>query len=276
LGIRDYKPAVTNDHYREASNQRQQRRQEYQKQSSSTIKPSGTKISLPIIIGFAIFMITLITVVFTIAFSDDDDFDSMNNYQQGDAYYHAGNYDSATLLFRQSLAINPDNADALIGYGNTKLALEQYDSALLLYDKVLATTPDYEEALFQKGRVFYFQKNYDQSIALLKDLVTNDPAHNEATQLLGDSFYNKQQYDSALVWYDKAYATGFRNTYLCYLMGYIYETKGKNDKAIQLYKETLEYDDTIADVYSRLGALIPGSDGEVYRTKAAELETKNK
>ncbi|HEY8935657.1 MAG TPA: hypothetical protein VIM65_10575, partial [Cyclobacteriaceae bacterium] len=47
LGIRDYKPAVTNDHYREASNQRQQRRQEYQKQSSSTIKPSGTKISLP-------------------------------------------------------------------------------------------------------------------------------------------------------------------------------------------------------------------------------------
>jgi len=124
--------------------------------------------------------------------------------------------------------------------------------------------------------VFYFQKNYDQSIPLLKGLLANDPTHNEALQLLGDSFYNKQQYDSALVWYDKAYSTGFRNTYLCYLMAYVYETKGNNNKAIQLYKETLEYDDTIVDVYSRLGTLIPGSEGDAYITKAAEIAAQNK
>ena len=59
-------------------------------------------------------------------------------------------------------------------------------------------------------------------------------------------------------------------------MAYVYETKGNNDKAIQLYKETLEYDDTIADVYSRLGTLIPGSEGDAYRTKAAELAAQNK
>jgi hypothetical protein len=51
-------------------------------------------------------------------------------------------------------------------------------------------------------------------------------------------------------------------------MGYLYEAKNDNARAITLYKEALQYDTTTGDIYKRLGDLIPGKDGDVYRQRA--------
>jgi hypothetical protein len=95
----------------------------------------------------------------------------------------------------------------------------------------------------------------------------------EATQLIGDNFYNQEKYDSALNWYDNAYSKGLRNRYLCHLMGYINQTKGATDKAVLLYKEALQYDSSVVDIYERLVDLVPENEREWYRRKILDLQS---
>jgi hypothetical protein len=55
-------------------------------------------------------------------------------------------------------------------------------------------------------------------------------------------------------------------------MGYIYDQRGDQEKAIHLYQEALNYDSTRVEIYNRLGELFPGLDGEQYRITARELK----
>ncbi|HMD81728.1 MAG TPA: hypothetical protein VKE92_10500, partial [Anaerolineales bacterium] len=91
--------------------------------------------------------------------------------------------------------------------------------------------------------------------------------------VMGDCYYAQDNYVDAMVWYENAYENGgIRGAMLCYIMGYIYETRQENERAIELYKEALTYDGTIVDIYQRLGRLIPGDEGNAYRAKAIELQ----
>jgi len=99
-----------------------------------------------------------------------------------------------------------------------------------------------------------------------------NPGYNEAMLLVGNSFYNQSQLDSAIQWYEGAYSNGYRSAILCHLMAYIYDVKGETHRAINLYKEAIGQDSTLATIYARLGELIPGDEGNWYRLKAAKLK----
>ena len=242
-------------------------------QSSS---PRRTRINKPlimaIIIGFFISMIVFIVIILS---QDNVDYDSQWNYERAEIFYNQAEYDSAAIYYRRAFAFNAKNEEALAGYGNVLMMREQYDSAILYYDKALTANPAYDKATYQKAAVLSYQKKYQQSIALLKILLGENPSYVDALQLIGDNYYTRQQYDSALNWYTKAYEGGVRNRYLFHLMGYIQETKGNNSSAIKLYQEALQYDSSVVDIYQRLGALLPGPEGNFYRQTAADLENKN-
>jgi hypothetical protein len=55
-------------------------------------------------------------------------------------------------------------------------------------------------------------------------------------------------------------------------MAYIYDTKSQAQKAIPLYKEAISMDTTRTDIYRRLGELVPGEEGNLYRQKAARYQ----
>jgi hypothetical protein len=58
-------------------------------------------------------------------------------------------------------------------------------------------------------------------------------------------------------------------------MAYIYDTQGKTADAIKFYKEAIELDESRVEIYSRLGELLPGEEGNAYRTKALENSSEN-
>jgi tetratricopeptide (TPR) repeat protein len=89
--------------------------------------------------------------------------------------------------------------------------------------------------------------------------------------LAGDCYYDQQRYDETLKWYLKAYNLGERGRNLAWNIAYIYDIKGNTGSAIPFYKETLDYDTTLVDIYRRLGELVPGEDGNYYRTRESQL-----
>ena len=75
-------------------------------------------------------------------------------------------------------------------------------------------------------------------------------------------------------WYEEAYAKGYRSAGLSHVMAYIYDIKGETQKAIPLYKEAISYDTTRTEIYTRLGELIQGEEGNEYRQKAAQYQKR--
>jgi tetratricopeptide (TPR) repeat protein len=99
-----------------------------------------------------------------------------------------------------------------------------------------------------------------------------NPDYVDGMLLIGDSFYNQSQLDSALRWYEGAYGQGYRSAILSHLMAYIYDVKGQTNQAIELYREAIGQDSTIVDIYTRLGELVPGEEGNWFRQKTAQLQ----
>lgn len=234
--------------------------------------PSKTPAERKLILGVATFIASIFgLIMMVILFSEPDPVSEQDYYfHRAEANYTAGVYDSAYINYKRALEENPAHLDALLGYGNTLSALGQPDSAIILYDQALAINPDFDIARYNKGWVHYNRKNYSQSVIELKALLEKNPSYYDAMQLLGDVYYGQGVYEEALQWYESAYTNGLRSRWLCHVMGYLYDLRGNTPKAIALYQEALAYDSTVTDIYTRLGELIPGEDGKVYRNRSGK------
>lgn len=242
----------------------------FKKESGGPKTPQQARVFVVLVAGFigSIFMITILVALFGSESSEDSSY----YYQQATDYYNNQQYDSAAYYYRLAQIDDPENAELYFERGQAFLYGNKMDSALIMYGEVLARNPQHEQAQYFKGNVYFNQKNYRQAIDEGKKVLDINPDYTNAQLLIGDSFYNQSQLDSAIQWYEGAYSSGYRSAILCHLMAYIYDVKGETKRAINLYREAIGQDSTIADIYVRLGELIPGDDGNWFRQKGVQLK----
>ncbi len=228
------------------------------------------KIALAIGAGFfVLFAVPSIVALF----GSDDIAESRFYYMSAQNHFDAQQYDSAYIEYKLALTLDPEYAEAMVGYGRVLFFRNEKDSAVLIFDRALSLNPEYGEATYRKAQVWYDQKKYSEATSILTPLLIEQPQYYDAMLVMGDCYYAQDNYVDALVWYENAYENGgIRGADLCYIMGYIYETRQESERAIALYQEALTYDGTIVDIYQRLGKLIPGEKGNAYRAKAIELQ----
>ncbi len=202
----------------------------------------------------------------------DDYPEEMMYYEQAERYRWSGEFDSANQFYRAALMLDPDYADARVGYGNSLTGLMKYDSAVLQFDAALDADPENKEAYYGKALAFHLSRKYSESNIVLRALLASYPSDFDGLLLYGDNFYLQNRYDSAIYWYQQGYDTGDHTSSLCYVMAYIHDVRGNQGRAIDLYREALGLDSTLTEIYVRLGELFPGPDGNFYRRKAAELK----
>ena len=237
-------------------------------------RPAGpARQNAAVMIIVAVFVFTIILVVtLSSLFSDDGSMEAYGYFQTADNQYYNQQYDSARMNYRRAWQVNPKYAEAYLGYGRALTLQGQPDSAIIVFDQALAIDPDLKEASYGKAEVLADQKKYDEAIVILNQLVADYPDYQDARQALGDCYYSQNKYDEALPFYESVYVNAnSRSHILCYIMAYIYDSKGNPQKAIPLYQEALQYDSTVVDIYKRLGELMPGDAGNLYRTKAVTL-----
>jgi len=237
----------------------------------SNVQVPGRKFAIVIAVFF--FIIFFTTILVSIFSSDSESYDAMSFYSKAEQHYLSQEYDSAYINYRRALQLDPENEEALLGYGNVLVVRNDRDSAIIMFDKALEINPEYKEASFNKAYAFYDQKKYNEGIALLTSLIDANPEYYDAMLLMGDFYYIQKKYDDAILWYENVYQNGsMRTRILCHVMAFIYDTKGQSDKAIGLYQEALTYDSSIVEIYQRLGELIPGDSGNGYRAKAIQMK----
>jgi tetratricopeptide (TPR) repeat protein len=224
-----------------------------------------------------VFIGTIFLIIFiSVLFAGDPDEESFETfYNKAEQARNEGRYDSAEYYYRLALTKDPEDLDALNGMGIVSLDQQRYDQAVRQFDEALLVDPDYQYARYNKALTLYYQKNYRRSLSEAFDLLDRAPEYYDAMQLAGNNYYDQQNYDSAKYWYDEGYDSGLRNAWLCHVLGYLYDRKSETSKAVELYREALNYDSSKVDVYVRLGEIYPGREGDFYRRKAAQLKSSN-
>jgi tetratricopeptide (TPR) repeat protein len=93
------------------------------------------------------------------------------------------------------------------------------------------------------------------------------PDNTDAYVIMGDNHYSQEQFTQAMMWYKQAYEKGARHSGLLNVMAYLYDQQNQKTEAIRLYKEALQQDSSLADIYNRLAELEPAR-AEWYKKKA--------
>ncbi len=229
------------------------RKQNKQSQSSGNINPSSKAIMSFIFIGgMIIFFIVIISL-----FASGDDYIQFEDFSKAEQFRLNSQLDSAKIYYRRALREDPEYTETLIGMGNTFMSEENYDSSRYYFDKSMDIDPESTEARYGIALTYYYQKDYRSSLRETLWLVKSYPEYTDGVVLTGDNYYMQERYDSAMYYYELEYGRGTKTPGLSHVMAYIYDTKGQQEKAINLYKEALSMDSTRVDIYDRLAELEP-------------------
>lgn len=140
--------------------------EEIQKGFASTGRNDTFRTFVQRAFGFVI--VFIIVVVIGVIFSDDV-LEESANYLRGAEFTDRGEYDSAAYYCRLASLDAPDDPEVYLGWGNALMNLNRYDSAILLYDQTLALDEYHRMPGITKGILFINRKSTEKQLVQLPE-----------------------------------------------------------------------------------------------------------
>ncbi|MDQ3818173.1 MAG: tetratricopeptide repeat protein [Acidobacteriota bacterium] len=108
-------------------------------------------------------------------------------------FFQLGSMDKAELYLNRSLALKPDDPDALTGMGQTKYEKGDYASAATYFEKVLAKNPNDPDLHTDLGNTYAKRRPPDlaRAIAEYRKAIELDPKNEQALEKLADASLQK-------------------------------------------------------------------------------------
>jgi len=135
---------------------------------------------------------------------DPDQFDA--RHLLGFIFHQRG--DSAQAVHHIDLALqkNPDGILALNNRGIALNALMRFDEALASYDRAIALRPDFIEALMNRGNTLQELQRFDAALASFDRAIAVRPDHADAHYNRANTLQALARFDEALASFDRALA----------------------------------------------------------------------
>lgn len=108
-------------------------------------------------------------------------------------FYQLEAFDKAELYLKRSLALKPNDPDALTGMGHTKFDTGDYVGAATYYEKILAQRPTDADVRADLGSTYSRRTppDYDRAIAEYRKALEIKPGHEQALVRLADAALHK-------------------------------------------------------------------------------------
>jgi tetratricopeptide (TPR) repeat protein len=206
------------------------------------------------------------------------------------AHHQAGRLQAAERLYRQILAIEPNQPDALhllgvlvhqlgdhamaaqyigraIGVkpdaaafhnnlGNVFKAQQKLDDALASYRRAVELKPDFAEARYNLGVALQEQGKLDDAVASYRRALELKPDYAEAHNNLGNALTEQGKRDDAVACYRRALELQPDDVEVCVNLGAVLRDQGRLDEAIACYRRALELNPADAEAHNNLGNLL--------------------
>ena len=183
-------------------------------------------------------------------------------------------FDAAIVCFKQSLKVNPDNAEAYNNIGNILNAKGDPVSAIGYYQQALKIKPDFAEAYNNFGNALNAKGDPDAAIASYKKALKIKPDYAEAYNNMGIALNYKGEPESAIISCNKAlqinpnFAEAFLN------IGIALKNKGELEAAIDSYKQAIKINPEYAEAYNNMGGALKNKGELAASIKSYEMALK--
>jgi predicted O-linked N-acetylglucosamine transferase (SPINDLY family) len=171
----------------------------------------------------------------------------------GISHHQAGRLMEAEKIYRELLAQQPDQVDALHLLGVLALNAGKWDAAVELIQQAIRIKPDFAEAHYNLGIALKGKGRTDDAIASYRHAVRFKPDYAEAHYNLGTALHGVGQFDEAIASHLRA--VQFKPDYVLarYNLGNALMAKRQLDEAIASYRQCIRLKPDYADVHSNLG-----------------------
>jgi tetratricopeptide (TPR) repeat protein len=177
--------------------------------------------------------------------------------------------------FKQVIALEPDNVDALYNLGLTYLDLDKRSEAKSAFEKILELNPGFKGVNLQLGLIAEWQKKLDEAISYyekeiqlddnateahqhlatlylthkldfpkaekeFKKALSQDPNHVPTLIHYGNLLYNQEKYSAAAEQFEIAVHVKPEDPTANYYLALMYESAGKKNLAIAQWKKFLQ------------------------------------
>jgi tetratricopeptide (TPR) repeat protein len=197
----------------------------------------------------------------------------------GQTLLRAGKVDEAVAQLREAVRLRPHHAEAHNNLGAALLADRKAAEAEAEFKSAIEADPDYAPAHRNLGSFYEAQGRVDESIAEYRKAIEADPQNAPAYVSMGSAMASKGDLDEAMEAYRKAIENDPAFASAHNYLGLALATKGQLDDAIPEYRKAIEYDPRSASAYNNLGLAMASkgdSDGAIGDfAKAAELDPAN-
>lgn len=151
-----------------------------------------------------------------------------------------GEVDEAMAQFQQALQLNPKDPPSWNNVGNVLLHWGKVDEAIPYFQKSLQLNSDYVEARNNLGSALLQKGKVDQAIAQFQKGLQIDPNSVEALGNLGNVMLQEGKADEAIAYYQKALRLSPHNANLYNNLGNALSRQGHFEQAIAYYQAAIK------------------------------------
>jgi tetratricopeptide (TPR) repeat protein len=190
--------------------------------------------------------------------------DTTNWFNLAVCYNNSKQYDSAQGVYHQMLALDPSNAEALVGIGRFYNQLARYaadsskayeaannaaeakkwtaaqndafDSSQVYFKRAFENNKDDKFAAEEYGVVAYIRGNYEAAAIPFKRLTELDSLNSSAWTSLGDTYLNLKQFKEATAAYEKVVQIDPSDRQIWQRLSDLYKENGQTAKQTEAEK----------------------------------------
>ncbi|MFC1509817.1 tetratricopeptide repeat protein [Candidatus Omnitrophota bacterium] len=228
----------------------------------------------------------------------------------GNVFLEEGNSREARKYFSKALEINPTLVEALFKTGDAYLLTENFIQAIASYKKALSVRPNYIEVYNNLGIVYLRMNNTKEAKEQFYQAIRINPDYGMAHYNLANALKNEGKYEEAIDEYLRAKKLIPENYEICNDLGIVYSIigqldnakeqfndavkitnnvesqfflgvtnikQGKNELAVQHFKEVLKINpnhidahELLAEIYTSIGL---SAEAEAHKVRAQELRS---
>lgn len=199
---------------------------------------------------------------------DSKGINAMKHYAQATKNFEMGKYERAIKEYNKAIELNPFDAHAYNGRGESRSNLDKLEEAMADFNKALKFAPDYSTSYYERGNLRLKLGEYKDAIEDYDKAILLAPNNIDAYYNRGNAEMNLGKYKEAKEDYSKAIKINpdFGDAY--YARGVIKSCLGRNAEAIKDYNQGIKFGIKFAemsDVYNDLGI----AEGEIGKYKRA-------
>jgi predicted O-linked N-acetylglucosamine transferase (SPINDLY family) len=186
--------------------------------------------------------------------NDPGNFDAL--HLLGVIFFQAGDNQKAVDLIGQAISLRPSSPAPYLNIGLALKSLGRSGEALASYDKALSLKPDYPDAWNNRGAALQALQRLEDAVASYDKALAINPSFAEAWNNRGTVLRDLKRADEALSSYDRALAINPAFAAVWSNRGAMLQDLRRQDEALASYDKALALEPTYPDAWNNRGVVL--------------------